>query len=181
MAPTIPAVAPSEFRAGDTVRFTRTLADFPASAGWVVKYVLNGVSKVIVTASSSGDDHSFTMPATQSATLQPGTYTWVITAELSGARYTAEGGTVAVLADVLSAGAGALQSQDEKELALLNAEIAARAASDHTEYSIEGRSLKREALTELLEWRDLLRSRIARRRRGGRIATVSAHFTGVSE
>ena len=58
-----------------------------------------------------------------------------------------------------------------------SAEIRARAASDHTEYTVGDRSLKRESLVELRRWASQLRSRIARRKNGGRVPMVSVSFT----
>jgi hypothetical protein len=181
VAPSVPTVVPSSFRAGDTVRFTRGYADFPAGDGWTAKLTLAGPSKVSVDASASGNDFSFTLTAAQTANLLPGTYTLQVTAALSGARYTAESAVVTVEADVQAATAGALEHQDEKELRLLNAELLARAENDHTEYAIDGRSLKRESLESLRAWRDTLRERIAQRRRGTvRMAAVRFPARGVA-
>ena len=176
MAPTTPNQPVASFRAGDTVRFTYAHPEYPVAEGWTLQYTLQGPSKLTVTASAGTSDWTVALTPTQSQALVPGTYQYQLTATLSGARYTLAVGTVSVLSDLVAAAAGSLQSQDERELAMLNAEILARATSDHTEYSIDGRALKRESLVELREWRDRLRARIARRRRGGALATVSAHF-----
>ena len=36
----IPSTEPAVFTAGDTLKFTRSLADYPASEGWVLSYTL---------------------------------------------------------------------------------------------------------------------------------------------
>lgn len=176
MAPSVPTTPPTEIRAGDTVRFLVGFADFPAGDGWALTYTLNGAGKVAAEGVASGNDFDFTVAAADTIGLAAGTYQWVIQAVLSGAKYTAAAGVVTVKPNVTAAAAGALQSQDERELAALNAEILARASSDHTEYSIGDRALKREPLPELIAWRDRLRARIARRRRGGGLGTVAAYF-----
>lgn len=176
MAPSVPTSPPTEIRAGDTVRFTYQHPDFPAADGWAMSYTLQGASKAAVSGSVSGEVFDFTVPAATSKNLIAGKYSYTITATLSGARYTAATGVVSVLPDLVAGTAGAHQSQDEKELAFLNSEILARAASDHTEYTIGDRALKREPLAELIAWRDRLRARIARRRRGGGLGTVAVHF-----
>lgn len=174
MAPTIPSTPPASFRAGDTVKFTVEHADYSATDGWAILYTVNGPVKKTGISVSSGTSTTVTLSAANSAALTPGTYTWQITATKDGERYTVAAGVVSVTPDISTA--TTLQSQDEKELGYLNAEIGARAQSDHTEYVIEGRSLKREPLVELLEWRDKLRARIKRRRQGGALSTVAVHF-----
>lgn len=176
MAPSIPSVVPSQIRAGDTVRFTRNYGDYPVADGWTLRFSLAGASKKGVDATTSGADFLITLAIADTAGLLPGTYTYALHATLSGARYTAEEGVLEVKADVANATAGALQSHDERTLALLEAELEARAQSDHTEYAIEGRSLKREPIETLNAWADRLRSRIARRKRG-KLAMASVEFT----
>lgn len=177
MAPTIPTVPPTAFRAGDTVKFTVDHADYSASDSWVIAFTVNGPSKAAASSVVSvGTRSTVTLAAAATAQLTPGTYAWTLVATKSGERYTIAGGVVSVLPDTSAAAAGSLQSNDERELAYLNAEIQARLQSDHTEYTVDGRSLKREPLAELMEWRDMLRARIARRRRGGGLATVAVQF-----
>lgn len=177
MAPTVQPVVPSEFRAGDTVRFTRVYADYPTADGWTVVFTLAGPGRASATAAVSNGAYDFTLAIAKTTDLPKGTYTWAITATLAGARYTVETGVINVLADVASAAAGTLQDEDEAVLALLTAEIRARAASDHTEYTVGDRSLKRESLVELRRWASQLRSRIARRKAGGRVPMVAVNFT----
>lgn len=184
MAPTIPTVVPSAFRAGDTVQFTRAYTDFPLADGWAFTCTLSGEGKLAVTHTASGSDALFTLAAADTASLPPGTYRVAITAALSGARYTAEETQLTVQADIAAATAGSLRSHDEQVLQALEAEILARASSDHTEYAVDGRSLKRESLEFLTAWAQRLRARIARKR-AGRLLMISSHFTraggGVTE
>jgi len=158
------------------VRFRFADPDYPVSEGWVLLYTLQGASKITVTADAGTTDWTVVLTPTQTQALLPGTYQYQLSVSLAGARYTVATGALAVLPDLVAAASGSLQSQDERELALLNAEIAARAAGDHTEYTIDGLSLRRESLVELREWRDQLRARIARRRRGGALASALARF-----
>lgn len=176
MAPSIPSVVPSVIRAGDTVRFTRQYGDFPVADGWALRFTIAGASKKGVDATTSGSDFLVTLAAADTVGLAPGTYAYALTATLFGARYTAEEGVLTVQPNVEAATAGALQSHDERTLALLEAELEARAASDHTEYAVDGRSLKRETIETLTAWANRLRSRIARRKRG-KLPMVSVVFT----
>lgn len=177
MAPSIPTVVPSEIRAGDTVRFTRQYADYPVGESWVARFTLSGPGKAGCDATTSGSDFLFALAPADTKELAPGTYQYAITVTLAGARYTAQEGVLAVLADLTTSTVGTLETQDEQELRALNAEILARAQSDHTEYTIGDRSLKREPLPELLAWRNRLRARIAQRRNGGQLPKMRARFS----
>lgn len=177
MAPTVPTICPTELVAGDTHVWTRVYPDFPVGDGWTFAYTLSGPSKGTASVSTASGLATFTLSSAVTAVLLPGTYRFLVTATLSGARYAAESGIITVTPDIVNAAAGTLLHQDDRELALLNTAIEARATSDHTGYTIDGRSLDREPLPELLAWRDKLRARIARRRRGRKVGTIGVHFT----
>ena len=67
---------PSRVTAGDTITWLRSLADYPASAGWVLSYTLiNSAAKISITATASGADHLVTVAAATSAAYTPATYT----------------------------------------------------------------------------------------------------------
>jgi hypothetical protein len=176
VTPSVQPAVPSAIRAGDTVRFTRGFADFPAADSWTARFSVAGASKAGVDGSASGNDFLFELTPAITAGLLPGTYAYQITATKAGARYTAEVGTLTIEPDIQASTAGALQHQDERELAMLNQELLARAQSDHTEYTIGDRSLKRETLESLRQWRNELRARIAQRRRG-KLGMAAVHFT----
>jgi hypothetical protein len=174
--PEIPSTPPSEVRAGDTVKFTVQSAEYPLDGGWTLTYTVNGPVKVAGSVALSGAVGTVTLSATQTATLTPGTYRWLLRVSSGGEVYTIGEGALTVTPNVAGAVAGALTSKAEQTLALLEAELLARAASDHTEYAVDGRSLKRESIVDLQEWRDRLRAEINRTRRGGTLSTFSAHF-----
>lgn len=179
MAPTIPTSPPTEFRTADTVQFTVPAGDYPVAEGWTIKWNLAGPGEVVVTASTSGDGYLVNLTATVN-TLLIGTYRWTLTAAKGSGgtaeRYTFAEGVVAVLVNPGAASAGNQKLTDETELALLNTAIAARISGDVAEYSIGDRSLKKLELTELLAWRARLRSKIARRKRGGQLRTIRHRF-----
>ena len=73
----IPTTEPAAVNAGDTVRWRRALADYPASAGWALTYtLLNAAGKITITASAQGDDHLVSVPAATSAGWAAGDYAW---------------------------------------------------------------------------------------------------------
>lgn len=153
MAADIPENEPLEARSGDTWKWTRSLADYPAST-WTLTYRFkNARGGFEVTASASGDDYSVTVSATTSATVPAGRYEWVAKVSGGGEVYTVDSGSLLVLAN-LSAGNAAdrldLRSHARKTLEAIEAVIENRATLDQEEMTLAGRSLKRTPITDLI-------------------------------
>ena len=75
MAAEIPSKEPEQFRAGDTIKWKRSLSDYKASESWVLKYAFRGTPGVIdITSSASGDDHLVNEVAATTAAYSPGIY-----------------------------------------------------------------------------------------------------------
>lgn len=68
---------PTTIRAGDTTRWVKPYASYPAGT-WVVKYVftLPGEKNQEITATASGTDHAVTLSAAQTAGFKPGVWSW---------------------------------------------------------------------------------------------------------
>jgi len=70
----IPTTEPLSFRAGDTVKWKKSLGDYPATS-WTLKYFLVIQSdQKIITASADGTDHLVTITAAASAGYAVGRY-----------------------------------------------------------------------------------------------------------
>lgn len=68
-APNLTAL-PARFRAGNTVKYTRTHSDYPASAGWGLALHISGLAAAFTTTgSASGDAFLLTIAATKTATV----------------------------------------------------------------------------------------------------------------
>lgn len=93
----IPSIEPSSLTAGDTVKWTRSLSDYPAPT-WVLKYrLINAAGKIDITASASGSDHLVNVSAATSAGWTSGTYSWQAYVEGgSSERYTVGTGTLEI-------------------------------------------------------------------------------------
>ena len=75
MAAEIPSKEPELFRAGDTIKWKRSLSDYKASESWVLKNAFRGTPGVIdITSSASGDDHLVNEVAATTAAYSPGIY-----------------------------------------------------------------------------------------------------------
>lgn len=148
--------------AGDTVNWTRTLADYPAPT-WVLTYTLiNGTDKETVTAVASGTDHQVAVSASTTAGWSAGIYSWTASVVNGSERFTVDSGTIEVKPDLAAATNYDTRSHIKKTLDAIEAVIEQRASKDQESYTINGRSLSRTPLEDLLKMRDQYRTEYQR-------------------
>jgi hypothetical protein len=134
-------------RVGDTLDFTTTLADYPASAGWVLTYRLipraSGTA-ITITGTASGDDHRTSATATTSATWTAGEYSWAAYVALADERYTVDTGVVTLTPNLATATAHDNRSQAQTALEEAKAAFATFQSTGGRvrSYSIAGRSME---------------------------------------
>ncbi len=91
---------PAKIIAGDTLKFTQSASDYPASAGWSLRYVLNGSAGIItITSTASGADHLFIIASAVTSGWGAGLYAWTCYAVSGVERYTLLTGQVSILPD----------------------------------------------------------------------------------
>jgi hypothetical protein len=152
----IPTAEPTIVNAGDTVRWQRTLSQYPASAGWVLTYtLLNAAAKITITATASNDAHLVGVDAATTATWSAGQYAWRSQVARTGEVFTVGEGSIRVApsfgAATLETRSPACQAYDSV-MAYLYDPSNLQAAK----YSIAGRSLDRYPIEELWKHRDRL-------------------------
>lgn len=174
MAQTVPTREPAEIVAGDTVTWQKSLADYPASAGWVLNYrLINAAGKIDIEAAASGDDFLITVPAATSAAYAAGTYSWQAFVDgVASQRFTVGGGTLVVKPDLAAQAVGYdTRSTAKKTLDLIDAAMLAHGASAWTqEYEIAGRRMKFKSVGDFLALRDRLKREVANETRAERLA-----------
>ena len=172
MTQNIPSSEPLSVTAGDTLVWTKTLADFPASAGWVLRYrLINATAKIDITATANGDDHAISVAAAVSATWAAGDYTWTSYVTKGTDRYTLTFGSILVKPDLAAQAAGFdTRSHAAKTLDAIEAVIEGRASQAHLEYEIAGRRMKFIAVPELLVLRDRYRAEVRAEEDATRVA-----------
>ena len=147
--PTISTTEPAALIAGDTAKWLKTLADYPASGGWVLSYELvNAAARISFGSTALDRDHLVGVPAATTAAWAPGAYTWRARVSQASEVYTVGGGQMQVqpaFATALDA-----SSHARRTLEAINAVLEGRASSATAEYTIAGRSLKYIPLPELL-------------------------------
>jgi hypothetical protein len=145
---------------GDTVKWTRSLADNPASAGWALSYeLLNAQHRYQIAASADGDAHRVVIPASTTETYAPGAYDWRARVTNADEVYTVATGRLTVAP---SFGAAAdVRSHARRTLDAIEAVLEGRASSATAEYEINGRRLKYIPLNELHAMRSKYQREVA--------------------
>jgi hypothetical protein len=172
LAKPIPTCEPDIVRAGDTWKWTRALADYPPSEGWVLTYSIRGLSVLLdadVTVTPGVSDYAVSVAANKTAPLLPGTYQWAAFVTKAGERFTADEGVLVVERNLSTAAAGDALSHAEKMLVIVEAALAGRLDADIEEYQINGKAVKKIPVLELKRLRKQYRTEIWRLRHAGRL------------
>lgn len=141
----IPTTEPARIRAGDTVTWRKTLADYPATDGWTLYYRLIKASvQIDITSAADGADHLVSVAKATTANYTPGDYTLISWVANGTERITLPQSRISVdrdLAAVVSGGydtrtqakqmldavdAAILSFASGERLAVIEAEVAAR-------------------------------------------------------
>lgn len=133
---------------GDTVKWMRSLADYPACAGWALSYeLLNAMHRYQIAATADGAAHRVVISASTSQSYTPGSYDWRARVTNADEVYTVGTGRLTI-APSFSAAAD-VRSHARRTLDAIEAVLEGRATSATAEYEINGRRLKYIPLNEL--------------------------------
>lgn len=172
MAATIPSDEPARLRAGDTWKWTRSLADYPAGT-WTLKYRFkNAAGGFEITATASGTDHAVTVAAATTGTYTSGSYQWIAWVESGSEKYTVDEGTLQVDPDYRGGTASAAlddRSHARKTLTALESWIESHDPAV-AEYEIAGRRMKYIPIKDLLMLLERYRGEVAREDDAARLA-----------
>jgi hypothetical protein len=147
----VPTIEPAEITAGDTVAWTRTLPDYPASSGWSLSYALRSASAMIdIAASASGSDFAVSVLPTVSKAWAPGVYDWAAFVAKGADRFQVGAGRVVIRQNLAQAAPVDGRTHAQRVLEAIEAVIEGRATRDQEEYTIGDRSLKRTPLADLV-------------------------------
>lgn len=164
-----PFAPPAKLYAGDSWAWEIPDPSAYPSAAHLLTYAIaptSGGAVVEIEAEAPGIAVRFTLAAAATAALAPGAYRWALTAgDLAdpSIRATVAAGIFEVLPDPLAG--SDTRSQARRILDAIEATIEGRATKDADQYSIEGRSISRTPIADLLRLRNLY-SRIVRREAG---------------
>ena len=160
---TVPYTEPAAFRAGDLVRWTKFLSDYPANDGWTLSYTLiNASIKISLTATASGAEHLVSVPAATSANYAAGAYTWMARVTKGSEVYTIGQGSLTILPNL-----SALMSYDGRSHAqtmvdAIEAAIQGRASALQLRMQINGRSIEYLNPTDLIKWLSYYKAQVVK-------------------
>ena len=181
--------APEKIVAGDRLIFKRTdLGTDYANGSYTLKYSARlegtGSTEIEITASASGDDYLVQVNSLTTASYVAGTYQWqaYITRNSDSQRLTIDQGSWEVVAN-RDAATTDPRSHPRIMVEKIESILEGRAGADVNSYSINGRSLTKIPIPELMEFRSKYKAeylREVRRERArngvGTGATVLVRF-----
>lgn len=184
-----PTTEPLEIVVGDFIQWKRTDlgADYPNdqyTATYIARITGGGASEITLTGTASGDDYLFTVDSATSTDFTPGYYHWQleIVRNSDSERIVLERGTFTAIVD-LDVNATDPRTHAEIMVDKIEAVLQNRADADVANYSIQGRSLVKLSIDDLLRWRDYYRNELAMEKRKERVrrgkstgATIKARF-----
>ena len=154
---------PSRVTAGDTITWTKSLPDYPASAGWVLVYTLiNLAGKKTITGTASGDDHLMNVLAATSAAWAAGLYTWVATVTKAAERYTVGNGSITVAPDLAAATTFDTRTSARKALDAANLALETYGNKAYLQmYEVNGRRQQFHTPSEFFAYISQLEAKVA--------------------
>lgn len=152
---TIPTTEPLAFAGGETLKWRKFLTDYPATAGWTLKYYFRGPGAGFdEVATADGDDYLVVVASATTAPLVGGDWFWQGWIEKGAEKYLVASGQAKVTAALPASGStydG--RSSIKKILDAIDAMIQGKATQDQQEYQIGDRMLRRYPIGELVELR----------------------------
>ena len=129
---------PQSLVAGDSIDLLESYADYPASAGWVLRYVLvNAAGKHEFVSAAEGDDHRMVATSAATAAWAAGSYTAILVATLADARATLGELPVVVKPDPIASSQLDGRSETRKQLDALRAAYSSMIATGGLAQSVE--------------------------------------------
>ena len=170
-AASAPEGEPSEVVVGDYIQWKRSdlTTDYPTAdytATYVARITGGGASEIQLTGTASNGAYLFTADSTTSAAFVPGYYHWQleIVRNSDSNRIVVDRGAFTAIVD-LDVNNSDPRTHAEKMLTKIESLLEGRADSDVANYSIQGRSLTKLSIDELVKWRDYYQSEVNRIKR----------------
>lgn len=184
-----PTQEPIEIVVGDFIQWRRTDlgADYPNdeyTATYIARITGGGANEITLTGSAYGTEYLFAVSSAVSADFVPGYYHWQLEMVRSSdsERVVVDRGTFTAIVD-LDVNQSDPRTHAEIMVDKIEAVLQNRADADVANYSINGRSLVKLSIDDLLKWRDYYRAELTMEKRKERVrrgkstgATVKVRF-----
>lgn len=156
-------IEPISFVSGETVAWTKSLDDYLPADSWVLTYVFvkDGEQQTVVAADNGDGDHLATISAADSGNFVAGIYQWQAHVDDGTDHHMVDSGRVEVKANFLDKESGFdARSHAEKTLDAIEAVIENRATQDQQSYTIQGTTLTRMPIVDLIKFRGIYRNEL---------------------
>lgn len=170
-----PEGEPLKVVVGDFIQWKKTaLAESYPPASYSAEYVARIASgqsgEIKLPAIERSNYYLFQVTSATSAAFETGYYHWQleVTQTSSGNRLVVERGEFQAIADLDNNGADP-RSHADIMLDKIEALLEGRADKDVSSYSIQGRSISKMSIADLLQWRDYYRKEVVKERRDNAI------------
>lgn len=165
----IPTTEPAAVTAGDSLSWSITLADYPASDGWALSYALiSPTAKIAIASAASGADHLVAVTAAISAAWGAGIYDWQAYVTKTTARVTVRSGRMTVLPNFSAATPS--KTTARQLLDAVNAALLGTGTLTQRMLEINGKRIERHSPADLLAMRSRLMHEVAGEEAAARIA-----------
>ncbi len=163
MAAEIPTNEPEVIFAGDTLKFDKTLADYPASGGWsLIYYLVNEEQNYNFTSSANGSDHRVNIAKGTTADYVPGVYQFTGYAVSTTERTKVFGSvSIEIKPNPANGEASETRSQARRTLDAINNVLEARAGNTVLNSDVETARFERIPHSELLKLKDYYEVKVA--------------------
>lgn len=166
-----PTQEPIEVVVGDFIQWRRTDlgADYPNNlytATYIARITGGGANEITLAGTAYGLDYLFSVSSAVSADFVPGYYHWQLemVRNSDSERIVVDRGTFTAIAD-LDVNNADPRTHAEIMIDKIEARLESRADVDVSNYSINGRSLVKMSIEELLKWRDYYRAEFTMEKR----------------
>lgn len=164
-------IEPSEVVVGDFIQWRRTdLSEHYPNDEYTATYVARitggGNAEIQVVGTAYNEDYLFTVSSADSASFVAGYYHWQLEIQRNSdsERVVIDRGAFDAIVD-LDAGGADPRTHAEIMLTKIQTMLEGKADSDVANYSINGRSLTKLSVSELIEWRDYYRAEVTKQKR----------------
>jgi hypothetical protein len=184
MAAAIPTMEPDSITAGDTVKWTRSFADYSAADGWTLSYALQKEGQdgqpITFSSTASGSDHLISLSPATTQAWPSGQYLAQAYVSKSGDRYLVWQGAFAILENFAGGQSIDPRSQAKRILDFINASWEKVAKKQVVYATIDGVQLQFRSIKELREASDYWSIKVRQEdaaRLGRQRPSIVARFT----
>lgn len=163
------ATEPQSISVGFSYSWRRSLADYPAST-WTLKYsIVNASDRFEITATADGDDHVVAIAATASADYKAGQFKLVGYVEQGSDKHIVYSADLEICPDPLKV--SDQRTYAERVLEACELMIEGSASKDQQSLMVDGQTLVRRTVEDLIKLRDRFKREVAKERREAEVAS----------